>query len=175
MSAQRFKFLYTGVWGSGYVKIRESFSRVSIKDITFTVDIDNRCQLMAKTIITEGNSAMDAFALFGKAQFLYEDNGRVREILVSDISCNGNMLEGDRIFTISQHHVTRLPIPFGEAFFCFSSKLPEMALNFNDIGLLAKENKTEELYLLDEEESSFSSFPDSFFDDTDDYLQSIQS
>lgn len=167
MSAQRFKFLYTGVWGSGYIRVQETFSRVSIKNITFTVDTSNRFRLRAKTIITEDHYAMDAFCLQGNAQFLYEDNGRVREILVSNIACNGNMLECDRIFTISQHRVTRLPIPYGEAFFCFSSKLPEMALDFQDIGLPAvKETKSEELSFLDDEDvPALDTLPDSFYDE----------
>lgn len=130
------------------------------------VDTSNRFNLRANTIITEDHFAMNAFCLQGNAQFLYEDNGRVREILVSNIACNGTMLDCDRIFTINQHRVTRLPIPHGEAFFCFSSKLPEMALNFQDVDLpVVNESKREDLSFLDEKELGLDKLPDSFYDD----------
>ena len=53
----------------------------------------------------------------------------IKEILLSSVSC-GNVLLEDNTFSISRTKCTRLPIPFGEAFFCFSSRIPKVQFDF---------------------------------------------
>lgn len=127
-SLRPLKILYTGVWASGYMRGKSAFSRISIKDIDLIVDIDNRFVLRADTVEAE-DRALAPFCLTGTAKVVYEDSGMIKEILLSSVSC-GNVLLEDNTFSISRTKCTRLPIPFGEAFFCFSSRIPKVQFDF---------------------------------------------
>ena len=129
MSLRSVRVLYTGVWASGYMRGKDTFSRVSIKDISLVVHLDNTFNLTADTVYSE-ESVIDPFLLTGKAQVLYESNGDVGEILLSEVSYKNCTLEHSTIFSVNRKKCTRLPIPCGEAFFCFSSRLPPIDFNF---------------------------------------------
>ena len=129
MSLRPFKLLYTGVWASGYTKCKDTFSRVSIKNISLIVHTDNSFRLSAGTVLSE-DSNLSPFALTGKANILYEKTGDVSEIILSEITHDNATLEQETLFSISRKKCTRLPIPNGEAFFCFSSRLPPVDYSF---------------------------------------------
>lgn len=129
MSLRTVRVLYTGVWASGYMRRKDTFARVSIKDISLVVHLDNTFNLTADTVYSE-ESVVDPFLLTGKAQVLYESNGDVGEILLSEVSYKNCTLEHSTIFSVNRKKCTRLPIPYGEAFFCFSSRLPPIDFNF---------------------------------------------
>ena len=121
------KLLYTGVWASGYMKRKDAFLRVSIKGISLVVHTDNTFRLSAKDIVTENDESVDSFALTGIAELLYEDTGNVSEVILSELSYQGRPADHATVFSISRRKCTRLPIPNGEAFFCFSSRLPHIS------------------------------------------------
>ena len=123
------KLLYTGVWASGYMKRKDTFSRVNIKNISLVVHTDDTFRLSAGTVYSDDND-LESFSLTGRANITYESTGEVDEILLSGISYKGSTLEEETIFSISRKKCTRLPIPNGEAFFCFSSRLPPVNVHF---------------------------------------------
>jgi len=132
------KVLYTGVWGSGYMRGKSAFSRISIKDIDLVVDIDNRFVLRAETVETEDRS-LAPFCLTGTAEVVYEDSGMVKEILLSSVSYDNVLLE-DNTFSVTRTKCTRLPIPYGEAFFCFSSRIHKPQLDFLSLPVVDEEH-----------------------------------
>ena len=129
MSLRPLKLLYTGVWASGYMKHKDTFSRVNIKNISLVVHTDDTFRLSAGTVYSD-DSNLEAFSLTGRANVTYESTGEVDEILLSGISYKGCRLEEETIFSINRKRCTRLPIPNGEAFFCFSSRLPPVNVHF---------------------------------------------
>lgn len=129
MSLRPLKLLYTGVWASGYMKRKDTFLRVNIKNISLVVHTDNSFRLSAGTVYSD-DSNLEAFSLTGIANVTYQSTGEVDEILLSGISYKGCTLEEEKIFSISRRKCTRLPIPNGEAFFCFSSRLPPVNFHF---------------------------------------------
>lgn len=152
MSLRPFKLLYTGVWASGYTKCKDTFSRVNIKNITLIVNTDNSFKLSAGIVVSEEESNLSPFALIGKANVIYENTGDISEILLSEISYNNATLEHDTIFSVSRKKCTRLPIPNGEAFFCFSSRLPPVNYSFKRP---EKDTAVETFFGEDVEEMSF--------------------
>ena len=129
MSLRPFKILYTGIWGSGYMKRADNFIRVNIKDITLVVHIDNTFVLTASTVYSDDFS-LEPFSLNGQAKVVYESTGEIHEILLSKISYNHCTLEDQTTFSVSKKKCTCLPIPHGEAFFCFSSRLSPVSFTF---------------------------------------------
>jgi hypothetical protein len=148
------KLLYTGVWASGYMKRKDAFLRVSIKGISLVVHTDNTFRLSAKEVMTENDESVDSFTLTGNAQLLYEDTGDVSEVILSELTYQGRPAENATVFSISRRKCTRLPIPDGEAFFCFSSRLPHVSF----------ESKRREL-LFSDTDADMESMADMSFED----------
>ena len=123
MALRPLKLFYTGVWATGYRKIKDDFLRLTMKNINLSVFADNTFSLKVADVVSEGLT-MSAFIMTGKADILYTSCGDVDEIVVYDISHDGAVLDNQHTFSISKKKCTRLPIPEGEAFFCFSSRLP---------------------------------------------------
>ena len=123
MALRPLKLLYTGVWATGYVKKKSTFLRVKMKDINLSVYADDTFALKVLDVASEGLT-LSAFSISGRAQILYTSSGDVDEILISDLYHNGAVLDKRQIFSINKNKCARLPIPEGEAFFCFSSRLP---------------------------------------------------
>ena len=158
MSLRPMRVFYTGVWASGYMRQKDIFSRVSIKDITLVVHVDNTFNLTADTVYS-GDNTIGPFSLTGKAQVLYESTGEVGEILLSEVSYKDCTLEHSTIFSVSRKKCTRLPIPCGEAFFCFSSRLPPIDFNFQET---PEPSASEAVEREDVEEMSFEDLFESF-------------
>lgn len=125
MALRPLKLLYTGVWATGYTKNKKDFLRLSMKNINLSVFADDSFSLKVLNVASEGLT-LAPFCISGKAQILYKACGEVDEILISDLVHDGNVLDDKQIFSISKTKCTRLPIPSGEAFFCFSSRLPSV-------------------------------------------------
>lgn len=123
MALRPLKLLYTGVWATGYRKIKADFLRLTMKNISLTVFSDNTFSLKVADVVSEGLT-LSAFVINGKADILYTSCGDVDEIVVCEITHDGKVLDNEHTFSISKKKCTRLPIPEGEAFFCFSSRLP---------------------------------------------------
>lgn len=139
MAMQPLKVLYTGVWGSGYVKVGDTFSRISISDILLVVFLDNKFKLTAKTVEAEHTFEVDSFSLTGNATVVRDCSGTVDEILLSHICCGSTRLGGRNTYSISRKACTCLPVPYGEAFFSFSSRLPPVEFDFKSGEPFAKE------------------------------------
>tara|TARA_B100000902_G_scaffold22504_1_gene27145 strand:- start:560 stop:1048 length:489 start_codon:yes stop_codon:yes gene_type:complete len=153
-SLRPLKILYTGVWASGYMRGKSAFSRISITDIDLIVDIDNRFVLRAQSVEAEDRT-LAPFCLTGTAKVVYEDSGMVKEILLSSVSYDNVLLE-DNTFSVTRTKCTRLPIPYGEAFFCFSSRISKPQLDFLSFPMV--DEKVED----DLEEMSFDDIFDAF-------------
>lgn len=125
MALRPLKLLYTGVWAAGYSKHKHDFLRLTMKNINLTVFTDNTFALKVLKVNSEGLT-LAPFCISGKAQILYNPCGDVDEILISELSHDGNVIDDTQIYSISKTKCTRLPIPNGEAFFCFSSRLPSV-------------------------------------------------
>ena len=144
MALKPLKVLYTGVWASGYMKRAKDFLCVSIKNINLTVFVDDTFSLQVNNVIAD-DTILDPFNISGKAQVLYKSNGEISEILLSELYCKKELLDDSTIFSISKERCTRLPIPCGEAFFCFSSRLPELQCRRYEEELKSNEILFEEL------------------------------
>ena len=124
-------FFYTGLWASGYIWSNpsprdeaQSFP-VFIRDIELVGDASSdKFTLFCKTVRMVANGKkfkkMDPFKIKGEYKVHRNEYRHVKSV---ELYIHNN------VYTIKTGACVSLPIPNGEAFFCFTSNLPEPDYN----------------------------------------------
>jgi len=124
-------FFYTGLWASGYIwsnpsprEEAQSFP-VFIRDIELIGDeSSDKFTLFCKTVRMVANGKkfkkMDPFKIKGEYKVHRNEYRHVKSV---------ELYIHNKFYTIQTGACVSLPIPNGEAFFCFTSNLPEPDYN----------------------------------------------
>ena len=126
-------FLYTGLWASGYIwsttdpKKEPQTLPVTIRDIEIFGDVlTNQFTLSCKRVRLEWKEkkfrTMDPFKMKGNYHVERNERGYVESV---------SIWVHDKSYTIKNGDCVSLPIPNGQAYFAFTSKMPKPDRNLS--------------------------------------------